>query len=191
VSRLALHLLASLVTFSVGVAVTSMLPIRQRTAPGSSRRIALEVTESTVHLNLDLAAPEFTFAYDPKKFNPRGDYFIIGPKPKAFREFFSLELAVDDDIASGHVGFETYANNTCNSGYTVFGQVTNKSLTFVASPLSEDDYEYSFAGYFLRGGTVASAGKRTAVLKGRLRKSKRGVTVAESEVKFRIEYLGC
>jgi hypothetical protein len=40
-------------------------------------------------------------------------------------------------------------------------------------------------------GVLSNAGKKMAVLKGGLKKSKGGVRIAEDEVKFRIEYLGC
>jgi hypothetical protein len=147
--------------------------------------------EAPVKLGTTVAEPHVVFDYDPRKFNPRGDYFIIGRKPRWLREFDSLELSVDEDLESAVVNLETYANNTGNSAYVVSGLVTNKRLTFVASPLSEDDFQYSFEGYFLRGGVVSNAGKNAAVLKGKLSKSKGHVKIAEGEVKFRIEYLGC
>jgi hypothetical protein len=193
--RLPIHLLFGLVTFLVGVASTAVFPLCQRSSPVPNLRQVEPFTpkpnEAPVQLGSTVPERRVVFDYDPKKFNPRGVYFIIGRKPRWLREFDSLELSVDEDLVSAAVCLETYANNTCNSAYAVSGLVTNRQLTFVASPLSEDDFEYSFDGHFLRGGVVSNAGKNAAVLKGKLSKSKGHVKIAEGEVKFRIEYLGC
>jgi hypothetical protein len=192
---LAIHLFFGVVTFLLGVASTAVFPLCERSSPVPNMRpvelITPKANESPVQLGSTVLERRVVFDYDPKKFNPRGVYFIIGSKPKGLREFDSLELSVDEDLVSAAVCLETYANNMCNSAYAVSGLVTNRRLTFVASPLSEDDFEYSFDGYFLRGGVVSNAGKNAAVVKGKLSKSKGHVKIAEGEVKFRIEYLGC
>ncbi len=77
------------------------------------------------------------------------------------------------------------------SDYAISGLLTKERLTFVATPVSEEDFEYSFDGYFLRAGVLWNAGKNRAVLRGKLSKSRRGVKTAESEIRFRVEYLGC
>jgi len=151
----------------------------------------LKVSERAEQLSITLPAPDLIFDYNPKEFNPRGDYFIVGRRPKGFREFDCLELAVDHEKASGVIFIQSYENQTYSAHYAVSGLVTNKRLTFVVTPVSEDALEYRFDGYFLRGGVLSDAGKNRAVLKGRLSKSKGGVRIAEDEVKFRIEYLGC
>jgi hypothetical protein len=183
-----------LATFLLGVASTAVFSLRHRSLPAANvRQVKLITQPSELAVRLDITVPEpkVVFDYDPKKFNPRGAYYLIGRKPKWLREFDSLALSVDSNLTEGNANLETYANETSNAAYAVSGLVTNTRLTFVASPLSEDDYEYSFDGNFLRGGTLANAGKYTAVLRGKLRKAKGGVKIAEGEVSFRIEYLGC
>lgn len=137
------------------------------------------------------AEPEVVFDYDAAEFNPRGDYFILGRKPKEFREFDCLEIAVDEDKISGRVMISTFIDGQYGGIYGVTGVVTKQRISLVATPTSEDDFGYRFDGEFLRQGQLWRAGKSQAVLKGRLSKVKGGVTVAEAEFKFRIEYLGC
>jgi len=191
--RLVIHLVIGLVTFFVGIAVSNLTnrPVTFTPKVREVEPTTLKVSEPPEQFSIKLPAPNLIFDYDPKEFNPRGDYFIVGRRPKGFREFDCLELAVDHEIASGVVVIQSYENQTYNAHYAVSGLVTNKRLTFVATPVSEDGLEYSFDGYFLRGGVLSDAGKNRAILKGRLSKSKGGVRIAEDEVKFRIEYLGC
>jgi hypothetical protein len=192
--RLIIHLVIGLVTFFVGVAVSNLTANRHVTFTPKVREVepaTLKVSEPPEQFSITLPAPNLIFDYNPKEFNPRGDYFIVGRRPKGFREFDCLELAVDHERASGVVMIQTYENQTYDGHYAISGLVTNKRLTFVVTPVSEDGLEYSFDGYFLRGGVLSDAGKNRAVLRGRLSKSKGGVRIAEGEVKFRIEYLGC
>lgn len=135
--------------------------------------------------------PDLICDYDPKEFNPRGDYYILGRKPKEFREFDSVELAVDHSRAAGVAVIQTYSNQMYNGHYIVSGSVTKERLTFHAVPFAEEDFEYRFDGNFLRRGVLSDASRNLAVLEGKLSKSKKGVTIAECEVKFRVEYLGC
>jgi hypothetical protein len=57
------------------------------------------------------------------RFNPRGDYYILGRKPKEFREFDCLELAVDEinDRASRVVMIQTLTNQMYNAQYATKG----------------------------------------------------------------------
>ena len=135
--------------------------------------------------------PAVVFDYDPTEFNPRGGYFILGRKPKAFREFDGLAIAVDEGEILGRVMIFTLINGESVEIDRITGAVTKQRISLVASPRSEEDFGYRFEGEFLRQGTLWRAGKSQAVLKGRLSKVKGGVTIAEAEVKFRIEYLGC
>jgi hypothetical protein len=192
--RLIIHLVTGLVTFFVGVAVTNstarqqvvFIPNIQEVEPAT-----LIVSDTPEQLGITLPPANLIFDYNPKEFNPRGDYYIVGRRPKAFREFDCLELVVDHERASGVIMIQIYENQTYKAQDAVAGLITNKRLTFVVTPVPGDDLEYSFDGYFLRGGVLSDAGKNKAVLKGRLSKFKGGVKIAEDEVKFRIEYLGC
>jgi hypothetical protein len=147
-------------------------------------------SQSSPQVKADVFTPELICKYDPKEFNPRGVYYVLGRKPKKFGEFDCLELAVDHDRASGVALVQTYADQAYTS-QDFIGLVTNKTVKLIGIPATEGDFEYSFEGYFLRGGVVSDAGSNQPVLKGNLIKSKRGVKIAECEVKFRVEYLGC
>ena len=133
--------------------------------------------------------PKINFDYDFYEFNPRGDYYLIGRKPKGFRDFDSLALAVDD--AYGSVTMHTYEKGEYTFFEVLSASITKKQLTFVTYPKFGEHFVYSFEGQFLRKGTLSKARKHVAVLEGKLRKSRAGVTIAEANVKFRIEYLGC
>jgi hypothetical protein len=52
-------------------------------------------SKSRPQVTADVFTPELVCNYDPEKFNPRGVYYILGSKPKGFRDFHSLQLAVD------------------------------------------------------------------------------------------------
>lgn len=197
----------ALVTFSIGISFVSIFTANRRIESVSVvetrevQPVSLFLPELSEPTASAQPAPEFVFDYDPKEFNPRGDYFILGRKPKDFREFDFFEL-VTEEIDSKAWGFATFGTNyygkneeyhiiSGNGEYAVKGSVTKKRLVFVASPLSDEDFEFRFDGRFLKSGQIYKADKNQAVLKGKLTKLKNGVKIAEREVKFRIEYLGC
>ena len=196
-ARLITHLAIGVVTFIIGVTIVLISTDNRHIthAPESEvvKLITSDVSESPVQSGVKLPAPNLTFDYDPKEFNPRGDYYILGRKPKGFREFDCLELAVYEinGRASGRVRIQTYADQMYNAHYAVSGTVTKKQVAFVATPISEEDFEYRFNGYFLSEGVLSNASKNRPVLKGKLIKLKRGVKIADSEIRFRVEYLGC
>lgn len=200
-----LRLLIALVTFFVGVAVKSALTGSRPHAPAAGvLRVeppAPRVPTPPADFDPAPAAPEFVLDYDPEEFNPRGDYFILGRKPKEFRQFDCFELVVEerDGRASGVATLLTkyfgkskdYYILAGNGVYSIRGFVTKERLYFVAAPESGEDFEFRFDGRFLRGGTVSRARGNEPVLKGTLTKLKDGLKVAEREVRFRVEYIGC
>jgi hypothetical protein len=195
--RFIFHLLVAIITFSIGiiavrVSIADHLAINTREAQ-KVEPVTLETPEPSVQPNSTQAATELVFDYDPKEFDPRGGYSIVGRKPKDFREFDSFELAVSDyyGVASGVSRLQTYSEQTYNGYYSMTGLVTKKRLTFVATPFSDEDYVYSFDGRFLKEGVLADPFKARVVLEGKLIKSKGCVKIAECDVKFRVEYLGC
>jgi hypothetical protein len=189
----------ALATFSIGVGFVAIFTANREIEPiyctqvGKASFVPLNLPSPPETTNIAQRADEFFLDYNPKEFMPRGDYFILGKKPKDFREFDVFELAVDeiDGKASGSALFVTDSNGMQNSYYTVSGRVTKKQLTFIAMPKSEEDFEYRFNGHFLKDKWVYTAKKNQAVVKGKLIKLKNGIKIAESPVKFRIEYLGC
>lgn len=203
--RLTIHFVIALVTFFIGVTVTLVLTESRLSAPDTNPREVKPFNqngpEASAVFNSASPVPELILDYDPKEFNPRGTYFIFGRKPKDLREFDCFELVVEerDNRASGDATLYTkyfgenkdYHITTGNGDYTITGLLTKKRLAFIATPKSEEDFEFRFEGHFLRGGMVSDTGSNKAVLKGRLTKLKDGVKLAEREVKFRVDYLGC
>lgn len=190
------RLLVAIATFLIGTISHRVLDNHDRASPGPQSewvRVVFQYRNESPKTPLP-AGSEVIFDYDQAEFNPRGDYFILGRKPKDFREFDCLELAVDNDSngkVSGRVMIETYADQTYSSIYAVSGLVNKQTISIVAKPVFEEDVGYSFEGEFLRQGELWRAGKSRAVLKGRLSKIKGGEKIAEAVVRFRIEYLGC
>jgi hypothetical protein len=82
-------------------------------------------------------------------------------------------------------------NRTYEAQFPVSGLVTEHGLSFATTAPSDNQYDYTFDGYFLRTGVLSNARKNDAVLEGRITKSKNGVRVAEATIRFRVEYLGC
>jgi len=203
--RLIVHLVIALVTFFIGVTAMLVLTESRRSTPDTNPQevnpLTQNVPEASAVFNSASPVPEFILDYDPEEFNPRGTYFIHGRKPKELREFDCFELVVEerDGRASGDAALytkyfgknEDYHITTGNGDYTITGSLSKDRLAFVATPKSEEDFEFRFDGNFLKGGMVSGAGANKAVLKGRLTKLKDGVKVAERDVKFRVEYLGC
>jgi len=187
------RLLVAIATFLIGTAIHWVFDSPEVVSPVPKSEL-VRVTfqdQNELPLRPQLAEPEVVFDYDPTEFNPRGAYFILGRKPKEFREFDALEIAVDEGKISGSVMISTYANNEYGGIYGITGVVTKQRISLLAKPSSEDAVGYRFEGEFLRQGDLWRAGKFQAVLKGRLSKIKGGETIAEAEVKLRIEYLGC
>lgn len=197
--RLIARVFFAIVTFSIGAGIVTIFTANRQTEPVYNvqvQKIPLVATSPANSPELGNVAQrvdEFFLDYNPKEFSPRGDYFILGKKPKNFREFDVFELAVDeiDGKAYGNALFVTDSNGMHNHHYTVSGRVTKKQLTFIATPVLEEDFEYRFNGHFLKDKWVYTAKKNQAVVKGKLIKLKNGIKIAESEVRFRIEYLGC
>ncbi|HXG86020.1 MAG TPA: hypothetical protein VNI84_18515 [Pyrinomonadaceae bacterium] len=197
----------AVVTFSIGIGFVSIFTANRHIEPVSVpevqkvQPVSLFLPESSEPAYSTQPALEFAFDYDPKEFNPRGNYYILGQKPKDFREFdfFMLVTEETDGKAWGSAALgtkyfgknEEYHIISGNGEYTGEGSVTKERLVFVASPISDEDFEFRFDGRFLKSGRISKAGKNQAVLKGKLTKLKNGVKIAEREVKFRIEYLGC
>jgi hypothetical protein len=195
--RSTINMAVAVLTFFTGL-VVEMSSATDRHADHARRAREVESTAATAPeplapVNPARPAPGLVLDYDAREFNPRGDYFILGRKPKGLREFDSFELAVEEmnGKPSGDGSFETYSKGAYDPYYSVTGLVTKERLTFIATPTSEEDFEYSFDGRFLRGGFVSGARRNEAVAKGKLTKSKGGVKVAEGVVMFRVEYLGC
>ena len=197
-----IRVITAFVAFFIGV-IFVMIFTSNRQADDVSDLQVLEIQSVLPNFanppeQADSIKPEFTFDYDPTEFKPRGFYSAIGKLPKDLREFEGFELAAFEsdkvksgDKALGRIMIETRSNGMVNNYYTMSGSVTKKQLNFIAAPMFEEDYEFRFDGHFLKSGRLSKASKNQAVVIGKLIKLKNGVKIAESEVKFRVEYLGC
>ena len=187
------RLLVAIATFLIGTTAHQFFDRREEASPD----VQVEWVRVAHHEPTEPprpTEPAVIFDYDSTEFNPRGDYYILGRKPKEFREFDCLELAVDDNTygqVRGQIMIQTYVDEMYAATYAISGRVDNKRIYLVTEPFSEEDVGYRFEGEFLRQGELWRARKSQAVLKGRLTKVKDGRTIAEAVVKFRIEYLGC
>jgi hypothetical protein len=187
------RVLVAIATFLIGTTSHRVFDRHEVTSPVPQTEWVRVTFQDRDELPLrpQLAEPDVVFDYDPTEFNPRGDYFILGRKPKEFREFDCLEIAVDEDKISGRLLITTNVASEYDVNYTISGVVTKQRISLVAKPWSDEEVGYRFEGEFLREGELWRAGKSQAVLKGRLSKIKGDETIAEAVVKFRIEYLGC
>lgn len=190
--RWIIYLLAGSTTFFLGITPQLLLKPKATTPPPQA--IAVESVRQNpkvapVKVKSNSPSPDIFFDYDFYEFNPRGTYYLIGRKPERFPEVDCIELAVDD--AYGSVTIHMNEKGDYRSYEAISASITKKQLTFVTYPSWEEHFVYSFEGQFLRKGTLSKARKHVAVLQGKLTKSRRGVTVAEATIKFRIEYLGC
>jgi hypothetical protein len=156
--RTLLRLLVAIATFLIGTTSHRVFDSHEVASPGPQSelvRIAFQDRNASLEQPLP-AESEVVFDYDPTEFNPRGDYFILGRKPKEFREFDCLELAVDDNSDGkvlGRVMIQTYAEQTYFASYAVSGLVNKQRVSLVAHPVFEEDVGYRFEGEFLLVGT--------------------------------------
>ena len=73
----------------------------------------------------------------------------------------------------------------------MFALITNRRLVFATSKSSDTGIEYRFEGDFLRTDFEFVDGKKIAVLRGVLTRSKDGRALVERTVSLRFEYMGC
>jgi len=194
-NRLVTHFVVSAITFSLGI--TSAAIFKRQYAPQVQTHevesALLKEAPPPVKAHISTPDPNIVWDYDVDRFNPRGVYYSLGPRPKAFPEFDCLELAVypSDGKAVGQVMIQIVVNRTYEAQFPVSGLVTEHGLSFATTAPSDNQYDYTFDGHFLKTGVLSSAHKYEAVLKGRITKSKNGIRVAEATIRFRVEYLGC
>jgi len=203
--RLILHLLIATLTFTFGLGTDRILNSKASKAPMPEPQKVETYTPQvttmpTVPVIPVAVYPEtlprqtLIFDYNPKRFDPNGVYYILGRKPKEFRELESIDLwsgGIDDEL-SGGVDIETYSKSTYEGQPGIFVYVTDNRLFFVTLSPSDDGFSYRFDGEFLTTNLLAKAGKKEAVVRGTLTKTKHGRKVAESVVSLRMEnHMGC
>lgn len=193
-----------LVTFAVGIGIHRLIAQRQVDKAPPPPKVEV-VSLAPVELRRESpppAPPEpaatpkpiFVLDYDRKKFAPWAVFYVMGQKPRAFADFESLEVALSEhgDPDDGYIGVNTIGPDSAWDGArATFALVTERRLFFVTSQLRDQEFEYRFDGKFLRTDFMAVDGKKIAVIRGTLTKTRNGRQIAEHTFDFRMEYLGC
>src|SRR5262245_57784692 len=93
--RLITHLIASAITFAFGISTDTLFK-RQSIRHVQKIQVLEPIpdVEAPLPVKANISTPKslVVWDYDTDRFNPRGGYYILGPKPKGFREFDGLEL---------------------------------------------------------------------------------------------------
>lgn len=201
--RLIFYVGMMLVTFALGIAVHGLFwqPRINFDPPPRAQAVSLAPVElrkePIAPISLVTAAtpePILVLDYDREKFSPWGVFYIMGNKPKAFANFHSLEVGLNAHVEAGegYISVNTLRPDAnWDSARANFALVTERRLFFVTSPTRNSEVEYRFDGQFLRTNFDAVKGKKIAVLRGTLTKTKNGRKIAEHTSSFRMEHLGC
>lgn len=124
------------------------------------------------------------FVVEAQKFDPEGEFNVLGTPPRSLSEVSTIELLRDakKSFYNPHAGIYTTAGVTYRFK-TV--SVTRAKFTFTTMPIK--GISYSFTGRFLRGGVYAELdsdqwGK--PILEGKLSKFKGSQKTVEANLKF-------
>ncbi len=196
--RIVLWIAAILITFTIGVGADRLWR-HFRAAPPAPATVEPAAFDVVVPLKEVVYVP--APAPPPPKPNIILDYddeylsavfYILGSKPKEFADIESVSIYLnpmsDDYPAEIHVNIQQGNDDyPYDNAAATFGLVTNRRVFFVTSKLESKDFEYRFDGEFLRKDFDAVSGKKKAVLRGTLTKTKNGRTVAQHEFTFWME----
>lgn len=194
-----LYLLTPLLTFSLGVNIYNFL------SPWTTEVAAPVVEVTTRVISADPQVPaDVPVGLPPPLPDPRlilddaskisgtnAVFFILGPRPREFADFASIEVTLSDHDASNFISLYENSGDTHQQYPASFAFVSNRKLFVVTSTEAESGFEYRFDGEFLRTDFPNIAGKKIAALRGTLTKIKNGQKVAEAVVKFRMDHFGC
>ncbi|MBA3804436.1 MAG: hypothetical protein H0X14_01810 [Acidobacteria bacterium] len=130
------------------------------------------------------AAGAVVVAVAAQKFDPEGEFNVLGDPPRPLSEVSTIELLrnAKRSFYNTHAGLYTTAGVTYRFKTL---SVTRAKFTFTTMPIK--GVSYSFTGRFLRGGVFAELdsdqwGK--PILEGKLGKFKGSEKVAEANLKF-------
>jgi hypothetical protein len=119
-----------------------------------------------------------------QKFDPEGEFDVIGEPPRALTEVSAIQLLRDakKSYLNSHSGL--YTNRGVTYRFKAVS-VTRERFTFTTVPIQ--GISYSFTGRFLRGGVYGELdsdqwGK--PILEGRLTKLRDGKRAAAANLKF-------
>lgn len=206
--RIVVRLTVAVVAFGFGVAVDrvaiSRLPTAAETTsvePTTATTIRTNeadadeascYTETVARPASDAQTPLTLFDYNPARFDPRGTYFALTPRPNEFAEVDLLEIGVDESEphVSGAAFIQTRIDGIYDSQRADFLLITERRLFLVTAPRVDTDVAYRFDGEFLTN-PAATLDSGKAVLKGTLTKTRNGRTIGVWKVSFDVKYLGC
>jgi hypothetical protein len=192
--QLMVHVVLMVITFGLGLGVDWLIPKRKvdNVRPVERVEVAAPTLVETLPAPPVLPAatptPYLVFDYDPSSFTPDGVYLINGPTPHEFREFNAFDLSRHEQ-SSGYVGIQTYSDNVYGGQPASFALVTDRRLLFVTSQ-DKNGIEYRFDGEFVAN-PKSHIDTNVTVLRGMLTKSRNGRRIAERQLNFRLEFLGC
>jgi len=198
--RVILWIAAILITFAIGLGADRLWwHIFAAPAPApKAEPVAVDVQplRETVFVPVPAeptpAKPNMILDYDPLSFQVWTVFYIMGPKPKEFADFDSMEAMLNPQANDpGTITVRTREGNGYDNAEATFGLVTEQRLFFATSKSDNGDFEYRFDGEFLRTDFDKVAGKNKAVLRGMLTRMKNGRTITQHEFTFRMEYMGC
>jgi len=198
--RVILWIAAILITFAIGLGADRLWwHIFAAPAPApKAEPVAVDVQplRETVFVPVPAeptpAKPTMILDYDPLSFQVWTVFYIMGPKPKEFADFDSMEAMLNPQANDpGTITVRTREGNEYDNAEATFGLVTEQRLFFATSKSDNGDFEYRFDGEFLRTDFDKVAGKNKAVLRGTLTRMKNGRTITQHELTFRMEYMGC
>ena len=194
--RLLPRMLVMAITFGLGLSFAWIVSTPPEPV-AKVEPVAPKVVETVVPVVLPTpfptpTPPTFVLDYDPKSFYPDGFYYIIGKKPKEFRELDSFEMWFDpgNPQLPGSITVYVVTDTTASGQNAVFGFVSKRRLFFVTQE-SAEGYSYRFDGEFLRTDTENVEGTNIVVIRGKLTKSHNGRTIVERVVSFRLERHSC
>ena len=190
--RLAWRVLLFLLTFSVGVAVNGILLSEKHVEPTRIVQTAepvVKVVQIPVPQPAPSPEPQIILDYDVSKVEHNGYFEIVGKKPRQFRVFVSFGVEIYPTTEGGvqkSITVMTADGEKYDYQPAVFALLTSRRLFFISAPFASG-FAYRFEGQFLHTNLQDERiGKNSAVIAGRLIKSKNGRTVAKAAVKFRL-----
>ena len=203
--RLTISLVMMLLTFAFGVGIDRLLWSffgSKASVENVVNPVPLPIVETIARqapvdpkLTAAPARPPIIFNYSSMTYHADGAYFWLGPKPKDVAEVNMFELLSTGDTEDRQAGYmawiATNKNDDFNNHSASFGLVTDKRLFITFSQTPESDFEYRLEGEFVRKDFEAVDRQNKAVIRGTLTKYKSGKKVAECDVSFRFEYMGC
>jgi hypothetical protein len=147
--------------------------------------VALALLLSTVAFIFSLASAANVPAADvAQKFDPEGEFDVIGDPPRGLTEVSAIQLLRDAKKSYLNLPSGLYTNRGVTYRFKTVS-VPRERFTFTTVPIQ--GISYSFTGRFLRGGVYAELdsdqwGK--PILEGKLTKMRDGKRTATANLKF-------